>query len=75
MTPFQYLRADTIADAVRMIAAKPGAKFVAGGTNLVDLMKMDVERSLTSHKLNKRDCAPADRNPLANPNSSSAPPT
>jgi xanthine dehydrogenase YagS FAD-binding subunit len=29
---------------VRQMAASPAAKFVAGGTNLVDLMKMDVER-------------------------------
>jgi xanthine dehydrogenase YagS FAD-binding subunit len=29
---------------VRQVAASPGAKFVAGGTNLVDLMKMDVEK-------------------------------
>ena len=44
MIGFQYARAGTIADAVRQMAASPGAKFVAGGTNLVDLMKMDVER-------------------------------
>jgi xanthine dehydrogenase YagS FAD-binding subunit len=29
---------------VRQIAADPKAKFIAGGTNLVDLMKVDVER-------------------------------
>jgi xanthine dehydrogenase YagS FAD-binding subunit len=29
---------------VRLIAAEPGAKFIAGGTNLVDLMKEEVER-------------------------------
>jgi xanthine dehydrogenase YagS FAD-binding subunit len=44
MISFQYSRADDVADAVRQMAASPGAKFVAGGTNLVDLMKMDVER-------------------------------
>ncbi len=44
MIGFQYSRAGTVADAVRQMAASPGAKFVAGGTNLVDLMKMDVER-------------------------------
>jgi xanthine dehydrogenase YagS FAD-binding subunit len=44
MIGFQYSRADDVADAVRQIAASPGAKFVAGGTNLVDLMKMDVEQ-------------------------------
>jgi xanthine dehydrogenase YagS FAD-binding subunit len=44
MISFEYSRAGDVADAVRQMAASPGAKFVAGGTNLVDLMKMDVER-------------------------------
>ena len=44
MIEFQYSRADDVADAVRQMAVSPGAKFVAGGTNLVDLMKMNVER-------------------------------
>jgi xanthine dehydrogenase YagS FAD-binding subunit len=44
MINFQYSRASNVADAVRQMAASPGAKFVAGGTNLVDLMKMDVEK-------------------------------
>jgi xanthine dehydrogenase YagS FAD-binding subunit len=44
MISFQYARADEVADAVRLIAGEPSAKFVAGGTNLIDLMKMDVER-------------------------------
>src|SRR5262249_1473059 len=44
MINFEYARATDVADAVRQIAADPGAKFVAGGTNLLDLMKEDVER-------------------------------
>ena len=44
MIAFQYVRANDVADAVRQIAGDPNAKFVAGGTNLIDLMKMDVER-------------------------------
>jgi xanthine dehydrogenase YagS FAD-binding subunit len=44
MINFQYARANDVADAVRMIAADPAAKFIAGGTNLIDLMKEDVER-------------------------------
>jgi xanthine dehydrogenase YagS FAD-binding subunit len=44
MISFEYSRAGNVADAVRQVAASPAAKFVAGGTNLVDLMKMDVER-------------------------------
>jgi xanthine dehydrogenase YagS FAD-binding subunit len=44
MINFQYGRANDVADAVRQIAADPTAKFIAGGTNLIDLMKEDVER-------------------------------
>jgi xanthine dehydrogenase YagS FAD-binding subunit len=44
MINFQYSRADTVADAVRQIAADPHARFIAGGTNLIDLMKEEVER-------------------------------
>jgi xanthine dehydrogenase YagS FAD-binding subunit len=43
MNNFQYSRAGDVADAVRQMAASPGAKFIAGGTNLVDLMKYEVE--------------------------------
>jgi xanthine dehydrogenase YagS FAD-binding subunit len=46
MINFQYARANDVADAVRQIAADPAAKFIAGGTNLIDLMKYDVERPL-----------------------------
>jgi xanthine dehydrogenase YagS FAD-binding subunit len=44
MISFQYARAIDVADAVRQLAGDPTAKFIAGGTNLIDLMKMDVER-------------------------------
>src|SRR5580700_10048491 len=44
MNNFAYTRATDVADAVRRIAADAGAKFVAGGTNLIDLMKEDVVR-------------------------------
>src|SRR4029077_20284262 len=40
---FEYSRATDVADAVRQIVADPAAKFIAGGTNLVDLMKYEVE--------------------------------
>src|SRR5689334_19379259 len=42
MIPFQYTRANNIADAIKQIAADPSAKFIAGGTNLIDLIKYDV---------------------------------
>jgi xanthine dehydrogenase YagS FAD-binding subunit len=44
MINFQYARANDVADAVRQAAADPTAKFIAGGTNLIDLMKEGVER-------------------------------
>lgn len=44
MINFRYSRAADVADAVRQIAADPQAKFIAGGTNLIDLMKEDVEQ-------------------------------
>ncbi len=44
MNNFGYTRASDLADAVRQIAADPAAKFIAGGTNLIDLMKENVAR-------------------------------
>src|SRR5438128_239085 len=43
MKPFTYERATSAEDAVRK-AARPDAKFIAGGTNLLDLMKLQIER-------------------------------
>src|SRR5262249_50555211 len=42
MTPFRYDRARDVASACAS-AAQPTAKFIAGGTNLVDLMKLQIE--------------------------------
>jgi xanthine dehydrogenase YagS FAD-binding subunit len=47
MIGFHYARATDVAEAVRLIGRDSNAKFVAGGTNLIDLMKMDVERPTT----------------------------
>jgi xanthine dehydrogenase YagS FAD-binding subunit len=44
MINFHYVRASTVADAVNRMVANPAAKFIAGGTNLLDLMKEHVER-------------------------------
>jgi xanthine dehydrogenase YagS FAD-binding subunit len=44
MINFAYSRANDVADAVRQITAEPGARFIAGGTNLIDLMKEEVAR-------------------------------
>ncbi len=43
MRPFSYERPATPAEAVAAAAARPGARFVAGGTNLLDLMKLGIE--------------------------------
>jgi xanthine dehydrogenase YagS FAD-binding subunit len=42
MKPFRYERASAVASACTL-AAEPQAKFIAGGTNLVDLMKLEIE--------------------------------
>lgn len=42
MRPFTYERAQS-AQAAASAARQPGAKFIAGGTNLLDLMKLDIE--------------------------------
>jgi len=44
MNYFEYSRATDVADAVRQMAADPEARFIAGGTNLLDLMKENVAR-------------------------------
>jgi xanthine dehydrogenase YagS FAD-binding subunit len=43
MKPFTYERARSPAEAAAAVARQPGAKFIAGGTNLLDLMKLQVE--------------------------------
>jgi len=43
MNPFFYSRANDAAGALSAIAAEPRTKFLGGGTNLIDLMKMGVE--------------------------------
>ena len=43
MKPFTYEKPATPAQAAAAVAARPAAKFVAGGTNLLDLMKLQIE--------------------------------
>src|SRR5471032_2615045 len=45
MNSFSYQRASTVDDALRL-AAQPGARFIGGGTNLLDLVKGGVEQPL-----------------------------
>ena len=44
MRPFSYERAESAEAAVKRAAETPGAKFIAGGTNLLDLMKLEIEQ-------------------------------
>lgn len=44
MRPFKYTKVTEPNSAVKAVSAIPTAKFLAGGTNLLDLMKEDVER-------------------------------
>jgi xanthine dehydrogenase YagS FAD-binding subunit len=43
MNPFTYDRAGTSGDAVRLAGTRPHAKYLGGGTNLVDLMRETIE--------------------------------
>src|SRR5438067_2006529 len=43
MKPFTYERAASPAEAVAAAVRIPGARFIAGGTNLLDLMKVQIE--------------------------------
>ena len=42
MIPFEYHRATSVRDAVTAVADRPDAVFLAGGTNLVDHMKLGI---------------------------------
>ncbi|WP_404993961.1 FAD binding domain-containing protein [Cupriavidus pauculus] len=43
MNPFSYARATSPAEAAAAALQAPGARFIAGGTNLLDLMKLGIE--------------------------------
>jgi xanthine dehydrogenase YagS FAD-binding subunit len=62
MRAFEYAHPSTPRDAVRLIAGDPQAKFLAGGTNIVDLMRERIETPATlidvtgfSREINVRD--------------------
>jgi xanthine dehydrogenase YagS FAD-binding subunit len=44
MRPFTFERPTSVMAAAKAVASVPGAKFVAGGTNLLDLMKLEIEK-------------------------------
>ena len=43
MKPFTYERASSVQEAAAAAVRHPNAKFIAGGTNLLDLMKLQIE--------------------------------
>ena len=53
MNPFTYTRATDLQSAVQTVASDPNAKFIGGGTNLVDLMKYKVERPVRLVDINR----------------------
>ena len=53
MKAFTYERAGDPVAAARAVAGRPNAKFIAGGTNLLDLMKLQVETP--SHLVDVQD--------------------
>lgn len=55
MKAFTYERARTPAEAAAAAARIPGSRFVAGGTNLLDLMKLQIETP--SHLIDVNDLA------------------
>ena len=42
MRPFKYSNTDDTGTAIKIVSANPSARYLGGGTNLVDLMKEDV---------------------------------
>jgi xanthine dehydrogenase YagS FAD-binding subunit len=55
--PFEFQRVSDPHDAVNAIGAAPNGKFLAGGTNLVDLMKQQVETPAHLVDINRLDLA------------------
>ena len=55
MNNFEYVRATDLGDAARFANGHHGAKFIAGGTNLVDLMKYSVVHPTALVDLNRLD--------------------
>ena len=63
MKAFTFERAASPAEAARAVAATPGAKFIAGGTNLLDLMKLEVEAPTHLVDVNRLELAKVEPTP------------
>lgn len=63
MKPFEYVRPSTLQEAIDLVVSNPKAQFIAGGTNLIDLMKHGIAapeklvdiNHLPLKKIEKRD--------------------
>jgi xanthine dehydrogenase YagS FAD-binding subunit len=55
MRPFSYERANSPQGAAQSVLANQGATFIAGGTNLLDLMKLEVETPAHLIDVNRLD--------------------
>jgi xanthine dehydrogenase YagS FAD-binding subunit len=55
MQPIRFTRATTISGAINFRKENPDSAFLAGGTNLVDLMKMDIEHPTRIVDINRLD--------------------
>ncbi|MCJ2026875.1 FAD binding domain-containing protein [Methylobacterium sp. J-067] len=53
MKAFTYERPATVQEAAKIVAERPNATFIAGGTNLLDLMKLQVEMPATLVDVNR----------------------
>ena len=53
MKAFTYERPASSQAAAVAVLAKPGAKFIAGGTNLLDLMKLEIETPMHLIDINR----------------------
>ena len=63
MKAFTYERPSTVQDAARLAAERPNAKFIAGGTNLLDLMKLQIETPATLIDVNRLPLAHVEDTP------------
>ncbi|MEZ0389943.1 MAG: xanthine dehydrogenase family protein subunit M [Verrucomicrobium sp.] len=55
MKLFEYSRATSADEAVKTIAARPSGRYLAGGTNLLDLMKDDIQSATDLVDLTRLD--------------------
>ena len=63
MKAFTYERAESPAQAAAIVARTPGAKFIAGGTNLLDLMKLQIETPTHLVDVNRLDLHKVEETP------------